>query len=102
MRGLILRNYFEDSKNEFIIPLGKAKIISEGDDVTLISFSLLVNKCIEAAEILKKDNINCEIIDLRTIRPLDKQPSFFGLFPGNEANEQDIIDFYKNNLGMVG
>ena len=39
---------------------------------------------------------------LNKIRPLDKQPSFFGLFPGNEANEQDIIDFYKNNLGMVG
>ena len=39
---------------------------------------------------------------LNKIRPLDKQPSFFGIFPGNEANEQDIIDFYKNNLGMVG
>tara|TARA_R100001440_G_scaffold67902_1_gene89282 strand:- start:707 stop:1222 length:516 start_codon:yes stop_codon:yes gene_type:complete len=39
---------------------------------------------------------------LNKIRPLDKQPSFFGLFPGNEANEQDIIDFYRNNSSMVG
>ena len=39
---------------------------------------------------------------LNKIRPLDKQPSFFGLFPGNTANEQDIIDFYKNNPSRVG
>ena len=39
---------------------------------------------------------------LNKIRPLDKQPRFFGLFPGNEANEQDIIDFYRNNPNVVG
>lgn len=57
----------------FTIPLGKANVIKEGNDATIIAFSLMVSKCIEASKILIKDDINVEIIDLRTIRPLDKQ-----------------------------
>lgn len=56
-----------------IIPIGKARIVKEGSDVTLVSYSLPVGKCIEAAEQLANEGINAEIIDLRTIRPLDEE-----------------------------
>jgi len=56
----------------FLVPLGKANIIKNGKDVTLISYSLSISLCIEAAKELEKDNLDVEIIDLRTIRPLDK------------------------------
>ena len=56
-----------------IIELGKAEIYRDGTDVTLVSFGIGMEYAIEAANKLSEDNINCEIINLRTIRPLDKQ-----------------------------
>ena len=59
-----------DDEN-FTLPIGKANIEKEGNDVTIIAFSIMVGKSLEAAEILKDKNINAEVINLRTIRPLD-------------------------------
>ena len=59
-----------DDEN-FTLPLGKANIEKEGNDVTIIAFSIMVGKSLEAAEILEDKNINAEIINLRTLRPLD-------------------------------
>lgn len=56
---------------DLIVPIGKAKVIREGRDVTITAFSLMVEHALHAAEILAKDNISVEVIDLRTIRPLD-------------------------------
>jgi pyruvate dehydrogenase E1 component beta subunit len=55
------------------IPIGKARIVQEGSDVTIVAFSLQVGMAIEAAQILAEENISVEIIDLRTIRPLDEE-----------------------------
>ena len=55
------------------IEIGKARIVQEGSDITIIAFSLQVGMAIEAAQILAKENINAEIIDLRTIKPLDEE-----------------------------
>lgn len=57
--------------DDFLIPIGKAKVRVEGTDVTLVSHSRMVGRCLEAAEILAKEGISAEVIDLRTIRPLD-------------------------------
>ncbi|MBI28725.1 MAG: pyruvate dehydrogenase complex E1 component subunit beta [Pelagibacteraceae bacterium] len=57
----------------YLVPLGKANIVKEGDDATIISFSLCISKCLEAHKKLKDEGINAEIIDLRTIRPMDKE-----------------------------
>ncbi|MGI4775673.1 MAG: pyruvate dehydrogenase complex E1 component subunit beta [Janthinobacterium lividum] len=54
------------------IPLGVAKILKEGKDVTIIAFSLQVKMALDAAEILKHQGIEAEILDLRSIRPLDE------------------------------
>ncbi len=56
---------------DFIVPLGKAKIVRPGKDVTITAFSIMVGKALAAAELLAKEGIEAEVIDLRTIRPLD-------------------------------
>jgi pyruvate dehydrogenase E1 component beta subunit len=56
---------------DFIIPIGKAKIERAGSTVTITAFSRMVGLALEAAEVLAKDGIELEVINLRTIRPLD-------------------------------
>lgn len=54
------------------VPIGKAKVVREGTDVTLVAHSMMVAYCLAAAEALAKDGISAEVIDLRTIAPWDK------------------------------
>ena len=56
---------------EYLIPIGEAEIKKEGNDVTVVSFGKILKEVFKADEKLKEDNIDIEIIDLRTIRPLD-------------------------------
>jgi len=58
---------------DFVIPIGKAKIQREGKDVTVVSFLRGVDKALEAAAELEKKGISVEVINLRTIRPLDRE-----------------------------
>ncbi|KAF2288347.1 hypothetical protein GH714_006933 [Hevea brasiliensis] len=58
--------------SSFCLPIGKAKIEREGKDVTITAFSKMVGYALKAAEILAKDGISAEIINLRSIRPLDR------------------------------
>jgi len=53
------------------IPLGKAKIARKGDDVLIISYSKMVNDCLQVADKLDKEGISVEVIDLRTVKPID-------------------------------
>ena len=57
--------------DDFVLPIGRAKVEREGTDVTLVSFSLTVGLCMQAAEALAAQGISAEVINLRTIRPLD-------------------------------
>lgn len=61
----------EVPEGENLVEIGKAAVVKEGSDLTIIAFSIQVKNALEAAEILKKDGIEAEVIDLRTIRPLD-------------------------------
>jgi len=61
----------EVPEDEYIIPIGKAEVKKVGKDVTIVSFGKIIKEVFKAAEILKQENIEVEIIDLRTIRPLD-------------------------------
>ena len=58
---------------DFVVPIGKAKIEREGKDVTIVTFSKMVGYSLEAADALAQEGISCEVINLRTIRPLDRQ-----------------------------
>lgn len=66
----------EIPEGEFTLPLGVADIKRKGDDVTIVSFGKIIKEAYKAAEVLEKDGISCEIIDLRTIRPLDYNTVF--------------------------
>ena len=60
-------------EEEYIIPLGKSEVKREGSDVTLVSYSFMLHKCLAAADELAKDGISVEIIDLRTLAPMDEE-----------------------------
>ena len=66
----------EVPEDEYILPIGVADIKREGSDVTIVSFGKIIKEAYKAAEALAKDGISCEIIDLRTIRPLDVKSIF--------------------------
>ena len=59
--------------DDHVLPIGKARIVREGSDVTIVSYSIGVGFALEAAETLAGEGIDAEVIDLRTLRPLDKQ-----------------------------
>ncbi len=56
---------------DFILPIGKAKIEREGDHVTIVAFSIMVGAALKAAEALAEQGISAEVINLRSLRPLD-------------------------------
>ena len=66
----------EVPEGEYTLPIGVAEIKRKGKDVTIVSFGKIIKEAYIAAEALSKDGIDCEIIDLRTIRPMDYQAIF--------------------------
>ena len=65
------RSFQVPKLDDFVLPIGKARIVKPGNDVTLVSYSISVGTCEEAAAKLAEMGIDAEIIDLRTLRPLD-------------------------------
>ena len=63
----------EVPEGEYLIPLGVAEVTRKGADVTIVSFGKIIKEAYKAAEELAKEGIECEIIDLRTVRPMDKE-----------------------------
>ncbi|MBO9519453.1 MAG: pyruvate dehydrogenase complex E1 component subunit beta [Porphyrobacter sp.] len=59
--------------DDHVLPIGKARVVREGSDVTIVSYSIAVGLSLEAAEALAAEGIDAEVIDLRTLRPLDKE-----------------------------
>ena len=59
---------------DYMEPLGKSKVQREGDDVTIVAYSKMVPAALKAADMLAEDGINAEVIDLRSLRPLDMDP----------------------------
>lgn len=58
--------------HDFVLPIGKAKVMREGKHVTLVAFSKMVGYCLKVADTLASEGIECEVINLRSIRPLDR------------------------------
>ncbi|XP_022354079.1 pyruvate dehydrogenase E1 component subunit beta, mitochondrial isoform X4 [Enhydra lutris kenyoni] len=61
----------EAQSKDFLIPIGKAKIERQGTHITVVAHSRPVGHCLEAATVLSKEGIECEVINMRTIRPMD-------------------------------
>ena len=64
---------FDVPDDDVLVPIGKAKILREGTDVTITAFSIMVGRALQAADALAAQGISAEVIDLRTIRPLDSE-----------------------------
>lgn len=58
---------------DFVLPIGKARVVREGADITIVSYSVGVGLALEAATILAEEGIDAEVLDLRTLRPLDRE-----------------------------
>ncbi len=67
------RTFDVPAGDDHVLPIGKARIMREGTDVTIVSYSIGVGLSLEAADMLAAEGISAEVIDLRTIRPLDTQ-----------------------------
>ncbi len=65
------RSFDVPKLDDHVLPIGKARIVRQGKDVTLVSYSIGVGVALEAAETLASEGIDAEVIDLRTLRPLD-------------------------------
>jgi pyruvate dehydrogenase E1 component beta subunit len=67
------RSFDVPDVEDYVLPIGKARIVREGKDVTIVSYSIGVGMALEAAATLADEGIDAEVIDLRTLRPLDKK-----------------------------
>jgi 2-oxoisovalerate dehydrogenase E1 component beta subunit len=63
----------EVPEEDYVVPLGKARVAREGRDISVITYAAMVHLALEAAELLAKEGIELEIIDLRTLAPLDRE-----------------------------
>jgi pyruvate dehydrogenase E1 component beta subunit len=59
--------------DDYLVPIGKAKVVRPGDAVTIVAWSMGMNYALKAADELAKDNVSAEVIDLRTLRPMDTE-----------------------------
>ena len=66
-------------EGEYLVPIGKAHVAREGGDVTIVSYSRMLNYALSAAEDLAKEGINAEVVDLRSLVPMDKESIFKSL-----------------------
>jgi pyruvate/2-oxoglutarate/acetoin dehydrogenase E1 component len=66
----------EVPEGEYLVPIGKANVAREGSDVTIVSYGMMVNRCLAAAETMATEGISAEVIDIRSLVPLDKDAIF--------------------------
>lgn len=67
------RSFDVPDLDDYVLPIGKARIMREGTDVTIVAYSIAVGLALEAADELADEGIDAEVIDLRTLRPLDRE-----------------------------
>lgn len=86
-------------EDEYLVPLGKASIMRQGTDVTLVAWSWMAQKALAAAEILAKDGISAEVLDPRTLVPLDKASILHSL---GKTNKLVIVHEAVKTGGYAG
>jgi 2-oxoisovalerate dehydrogenase E1 component beta subunit len=84
---------------EYIVPLGKARVAHEGRDLSIITYAAMVHTALEAAEILTKEGIDLEVLDLRTVAPLDRNAI---LETVRKTNKVIILHEHSRTGGLAG
>ncbi|MBI5854809.1 MAG: alpha-ketoacid dehydrogenase subunit beta [Nitrospirae bacterium] len=85
-------------KEDYIVPIGKADVKRSGTDISVITYGAMVHVALEAAETLSKEGIDVEVLDLRTLSPLDKESIFASVRKTSKA----IVLHEDNKTGGVG
>jgi 2-oxoisovalerate dehydrogenase E1 component beta subunit len=88
----------EVPEGDFFVPIGKAEIKRAGDDMTIISYGLMLHESLKAADALAKDGVSAEVIDLRTLSPLDKDAILTSVKKTGKA----LIVYEDNYTGGLG
>jgi pyruvate/2-oxoglutarate/acetoin dehydrogenase E1 component len=88
----------EVPEEEYTLPIGVADVKRKGTDVTIVAWSLMVHKALEAADVLAGEGINAEVVDLRTIAPLDKE----AVLNSVASTHRLVIVEEPNKTGGVG
>ena len=91
-------------QEEYLIPLGSADIKRQGTDITLISWSKMVHLTMTVAELLSEKGISAEVVDIRTLRPLDKETIFRSVAKTHRAvviQEQHAVSSYGAYIGHL-
>lgn len=85
-------------EDDYVVPLGRANVVKEGKDITLITYSAMVHVALEAAQVLEGEGISLEIVDLRTILPIDKE----GIYASVKKTSKVIVLYETPKTGGVG
>jgi 2-oxoisovalerate dehydrogenase E1 component beta subunit len=85
-------------EEDFIVPIGKADIKRPGSDMTVVTYGAMVHLALEAAEVLATEGLDLEVIDLRTLMPLDKETIFSSVHKTSKA----IVLHEDNKTGGIG
>src|SRR5437899_1978878 len=84
---------------DYVVPIGKARVAREGTDLSIITYAAMVHTALEAAEILKKDGIDLEIVDLRTVSPLDREAIVQTV---KKTNKVIVLHEHSRTGGLAG
>ena len=84
--------------SDYSIPLGEAKVVREGSQVSIIGYGLMVQYALEAAELLEGDDISAEVVDIRTLRPLDGETILESVRKTGKA----VVVYEDNRFGGYG
>ncbi len=85
--------------DDYIVPIGKARVAREGKDLSIITYAAMVHTALEAAEILSKEGIDLEILDLRTVSPLDREAIAQTV---KKTNKVIILHEHSRTGGLAG
>jgi 2-oxoisovalerate dehydrogenase E1 component beta subunit len=85
-------------EDDFIVPIGKADVKRPGNDISVITYGAMVHLALEAAEMLTKEGIELEVVDLRTLVPLDKEAIYSSVHKTSKA----IVLHEDNKTGGIG
>ncbi|MEE9605474.1 MAG: alpha-ketoacid dehydrogenase subunit beta, partial [Candidatus Scalindua sp.] len=88
----------EVPEDDFVVPIGNARIVREGSDISVITYGAMVHTALEASKKLEETGISLEIVDLRTLMPLDKETIFNSVKKTNKV----IVLYEATRSGGVG
>lgn len=89
----------DDADENLLLPIGKAAVMREGTDLTIVATSTMVGKSLSVAKHLEREGVNLEVIDLRTIRPLDKETIIRSV---KKTGKLLVVDEGYTSFGLSG